>query len=163
MDIQYIWDMILDLSKNEFIPALLADAKRFGFEETHEERASIEDNTILTLIWVADFASRKQGYCSISDELLSKFENYGLYLERLAVKLSVKSPPYILNLIKLLYNELSHTLEKTLPIRNQIGFAFFQNTVGQVGFFQNLRDSSRGERYKKVIESCIELFENEFS
>ena len=102
MDIQYIWDMILDLSKNKFIPALLADAKRFGFEETHEERASIEDNTILTLIWVADFASRKQGHCSISDELLSKFENYGLYLERLSVKSSLKPPPYIHNLINLL-------------------------------------------------------------
>jgi hypothetical protein len=163
MDIQDIWDKILDLSKNVFIPALLADAKRFGFENTHAKRADIEDFSILTLIWAADFASRKRGHNSISDALLSKFDNHGLYLERLSEKLSAKPPPYPPNLTKVLYKELSHTLEKTLPIRNQIGFAFFQNTVGKVGFSQNLRDSSRGKRYKKALESCIQLFEEEFS
>lgn len=160
IEIENIWGKILALSKDQIVPTLLEDAEKFGFEKTHVTLANIKDGTILMLIWAADYAARKQGRNSISDELINKFDSYGLYMKRLSKQLPAKPPPYPPNLAEVLYKELSHTLERTLPIRNQIGFAFFENTVGRVGFFKN---TSRGKKYKEIIESSIRVLEEAFS
>ncbi|MFH1876710.1 MAG: hypothetical protein ABH865_07445 [Candidatus Omnitrophota bacterium] len=163
MEIENIWGKILALSKDQIVPALLEDAKKFGVENTHDARASIEDGAVLMLIWAADYAARKRGQKSIADELINKLAIHGLYMERLSKQLSAIPPPYPPNLAKVLYKELSHTLERTLLVRNQIGFAFFQNAVGEVGFLQKLKYSSRGKKYKEVIQSSIRILEEAFS
>lgn len=137
----------------------MEDAEKFGVENTYDVQASIEDGTLLMLIWAADYAARKQGHNSISDELTNKFDSYGFFMIRLSKQQSLKPIPYPPNLVKKLYEELSHVFERAFPVRNKIGFAFRECTIGTLGRFKGL---SLGKKYKEAIESYIRTFEDAF-
>ncbi len=94
MDVQDIWDNILTFTKEVFAPFLFSDAEAFGYELTYKIRASIEDYSILTLIWAADVAARKQGHSSVAESLLRQFEERGMYMERISKEKGVEPPPY---------------------------------------------------------------------
>jgi len=159
MDIEPIYENLLKL-KDAVTGILQKDAVAFGFA-TNQKSSSIEVSTTMMLIWAADYAARQQMRPPVADELLRRVINADLNVlsntkdsraSGVWIGMAMQHGP---NFAKTLYAEFSRTMEKTFPIRNQIGFAFFEHALEKVSIFKGVE---HGRRYKELIQKCIGFF-----
>ena len=154
MNIDPVYENILKL-KQAITTELLKDADYFGFAKTHKTEVLIDVSATMMLVWAADYAARQRAQPSIADELLNKVILTDLQQHNVSRTWTEMSMMHGPNFSQSIYAEFSQTMERTLSVRNQIGFAFFEHALGRVSIFKGV---AHGRKYKEIVDKCISFF-----